>query len=96
MKKLITILAVAAFAVAASAALQVDVVTIKAEPASAVLTVEYQVRDDHGTPENAADDTIVRHGDQVAVPYTDTTTAAQIRAAARADAEAKGYVPPSG
>lgn len=94
MKKLLALLSFAVLALSASAALQVDVVTIKAEPGSATLLVEYQVRDDKGTPE-AADDTVVRHGDQVSLPYTAETTAAQIRAAARADAEAKNFVPTS-
>lgn len=94
MKKLLISVLCLLSSVICQAALQVDVVTIKAEPASAVLTVEYQVRDDQGTP-SAEDDLIVRHGDQVAVPYTDSTTAAQIRAAARADAQTKGFVPPA-
>lgn len=95
MKKLLALLSFAVLALTASAALQVDVVTIKAEPGSATLLVEYQVRDDKGTP-SMADDVVVRHGDQVSVPYTENTTAAQIRAAARADAEAKNLVPPAG
>ncbi|MBI3886159.1 MAG: hypothetical protein HY302_10570 [Opitutae bacterium] len=92
MKKILALLSFAMLALAARAALQVDVVTIKAQPNSATLLVEYQVRDDKDTP-TPADDTIGRHGDTVEVPYTAETTAAQIRAAARADAEAKNLVP---
>lgn len=92
MKKPLALLMFAAHALAVHAALQVDVVTIKAQPNSPTLLVEYQVRDDKDTPATA-DDAVVRHGDTIEIPYTENTTAAQIRAAARADAVAKGLVP---
>lgn len=94
MKKFLSLLLAVVLALSASATLQVDVVTIKADPASATLLVEYQVREDQGTL-SPTDDVVVRHGDTVAVPYHAETTAAEIRAAARADAVSKNLVPPT-
>lgn len=93
MKKLITILTFVLFALAASAALQVDIVTIKAQPASADLLIEYQIRDDQDT-ETTADDVVTRHGETVVLEgYSPTTNTTDIKAAATTDAITKELVP---
>lgn len=87
MKKLLALAFFPALTLSASAALHVVIVTVK--PTDNV--IEYEIVDDHGTP-STADDTIVRHGDQVSVDLSGDFTQAQLQAAAEADATAKGLL----
>lgn len=86
----------ALFATVASAALVVQVVTIKPQISTGELTVEYQVVDDQDTTD-PADDVIVRHGDQCVMPYDASTSTAAVQAAAYQDSWIKGLTtPPDG
>lgn len=95
-KSLITSIIALALATAASAALQVQVVTIKPHIEAAELLIEYQIVDDHDTP-STADDTVLRHGELVTMAYGPETSTGDVQAAAWQDSWVKGLTtPPEG
>ncbi|WP_221029897.1 hypothetical protein [Actomonas aquatica] len=96
LRNFITLALCAFFAASASAALVVQVVTIKPVIGDGQLIVEYQIVDDQDTVDTA-DDVVLRHGDQCVMAYDANTSTAAVQAAAYEDSWIKGTTtPPEG